>query len=64
MKKLIVVYVVLAVVAFLFSGVAEAGVVRTGAKVVSATAKVVSHPVRHPVKDGKAVRDAVKKVVW
>jgi hypothetical protein len=64
MKKLIVVYAVLAVLLFSFSGVAQAGVVRSGAKAVKSVAKVASQPVRHTVKDAKAVKHAVTKAVW
>jgi hypothetical protein len=44
--------------------VAEAGIVRGSAKLVAGTAKVATHPVRHPVKDSRAVTHAAKKVVW
>jgi hypothetical protein len=44
--------------------VANAGIVRLGVKTVKGTAKVASHPVRHPVKDAKHVGHAVRVVLW
>lgn len=64
MKKLILVYVLCAVVLFLFSGVAEAGVVRKSAKAIQESAKVVSQPVRHPVKDAKRVGHVARVIFW
>ena len=46
------------------AGGIQAGVVRFSAKVVKGTAKVASHPVRHPVKDAKHVGHAVRSIVW
>jgi len=42
----------------------NAGVVRVGAKTVKFTAKTITQPVRHPVKDTKAVGHAVGTAVW
>ena len=44
--------------------VANAGVVRLGAKAVKGTAKVASQPARHPVKDAKHAGHVAKKVLW
>ena len=43
---------------------ANAGVVRAVAKTVKFTAKTASQPVRHPVKDTKAVAHAVGTAAW
>ncbi len=43
---------------------ANAGIVRVGAKTVKFTAKTITQPVRHPVKDTKAVGHAVGTAVW
>ncbi len=43
---------------------ASAGVVKSTTKVVKTAVKAGSHPVRHPIKDGKAVGHAIRKVVW
>jgi len=43
---------------------ANAGVVRISAKTVKFTAKTMTQPVRHPVKDTKAVGHAVGTAVW
>ena len=43
---------------------ANAGVFRVGAKTVKFTAKTATQPVRHPVKDTKAVSHAVGSAAW
>ena len=43
---------------------ANAGVVRATAKVVKFTAKTATQPVRHPVKDTKAIGHAVGSAAW
>ena len=43
---------------------ANAGVVRISAKTVKFTAKTMTQPVRHPVKDTKAIGHAVGTAVW
>jgi len=43
---------------------ANAGVVRATAKAVKFTAKTATQPVRHPVKDTKAVGHAVGSAAW
>lgn len=61
MKKRAVLF---AGVLLLAVGSANAGVIRVAAKVVKGTAKVASQPVRHPVKDAKAVAHGASKVIW
>ena len=46
------------------SAAANAGVVRAAAKTVKFTAKTATQPVRHPVKDTKAVAHAVGTAAW
>ena len=43
---------------------ANAGVVRVAAKAVKFTAKAATQPVRHPVKDTKAVGHALGSAAW
>jgi len=43
---------------------ANAGVVRAAGKTVKFTAKTATQPVRHPVKDTKAVAHAVGTAAW
>jgi hypothetical protein len=57
--------VALFVLLVLASGAAaNAGVFRAGAKTVKFTAKTATQPLRHPVKDTKAVGHAVGTAVW
>lgn len=54
----------LGLLALFAAGGVRAGMVRCAARAVKGVARVASQPARHPVKDGKAVGHAAKRVIW